>query len=87
MSLLDHFKPWKLVAEMEFSQQWRGGLLNRDHSWTEDYTVAFYEKGPKIRKVKLIGDQDHRIKELVERLVYKWRDHEGELPFEAKRIE
>lgn len=85
--MFDHFKPWKLVAEMEFSIEWEGGIFLKDRSWTEHYTVAFYEKSPLIRKVKLIGENDYRVKEQVERMVYKWRDHKGELPKNAVKVD
>lgn len=84
--MFDHFKPWKLVAEMNFSLEWEGGFFLKGKSWTENYTIAFYEKAPYIRKIKLIGETDYRVKEQVERMVYKWRDHMGELPTGAIRI-
>lgn len=87
MSLLDHFKPWKLVAEMKFSVNWKGGIFNRDAAWTEEYTVAFYEKSDSIRKIKFIGDDDYRVRDKVEQMVYKWRENKGELPIEAKPID
>lgn len=86
MSLLDHFKPWKLVAEMEFSVNWQGGILRKGQTWKEDYVVAFYEKSDSIRKIKFIGDDDYRVRDKVEQLVYKWRENKGELPIEARPI-
>lgn len=87
MSLLDHFKPWKLVAEMELVTDWTGGLFFPDRHWKEKNTIAFYEKSPRIRKVKIVGGGGFQLKELIEPKVYKWRDHKGELPYGAIAID
>lgn len=87
MSLLDHFKPWKLVAEMDIVTNWTGGLFFPDRSWSERNTIAFYEKVPRIRKIKIIGDNGFQWKDHIEKIVYKWRDHKGELPYGAIEID
>lgn len=80
MSLLDHFKPWKLVAEMDIYTSWSGGLLFPDRHWEEKHFAAFYEKTPSIRKIKIIGESKRDVEKLIEAKIYKWRDHKGELP-------
>lgn len=86
MSLFDHFKPWKLVAEMEVHTTWTGGLFFPDRTWKEKYTVAFYEKTPRLRKIKFVGEKDSRVKEMIEPRIYRWRDHKGELPYGAIEV-
>lgn len=80
MSLLDHFKPWKLVAEMEITTKWTGGLFFPQQEWTEKSTIIFYEKTPSIRKIKILGEKSNQLKEHIEPKIYRWRDHKGELP-------
>lgn len=82
---IDHFKPWKFVAEMELVTTWLGGIWSpmKGKTWEEKHTIVFYEKTPEIRKIKIIGDRTHDIKEDVEKIVYKWRDHKGNLPKES----
>lgn len=86
MSLFDHFKPWKLVGDVELNSEHTGGLLFPHVEWKETHTVVFYEKSSKIRKFKIIGNRSGELKAFVEAFAYKWRDHEGELPKEVKRV-
>ena len=84
------FEKWKIVAEQPYSFAYGGGIFNRD-KWDEiPATIVYYEKLSGKRKAEIIGMTDRhdnkQAMKIIEPLIYKWRDHKGELPVEAQRI-
>ena len=84
------FEEWKLIAEQPYSFAYGGGIFNRDKWYEIPATIVYYEKPSGKRKVDLIGMTSRHDKneamELIEPVVYKWRDNSGQLPSEAIRV-